>query len=111
MTSLRGRGRPHHKRFSAAPSVTPPDSFSPSESGEELSNQPAGPSETKPPIANAPTTDINIPKYFKDGLQQILKAVLEARALAPTPVPVPVLALALVLTPAPAPAPIVTKAP
>ena len=108
MTSVGGRGRPRHERFSAAPSVAPPDSSPPPESGDELSEQPAGPS-TKPPVANAPAAANSIPKYSEDDLQQILKTVLEARV----PAPAPVLAPASVLAPlpAPAPAPIVAEAP
>ena len=109
MTSVRGRGRPRRERPSVTPSVTPsvapPDSSPPPESGDELSDQPAGPS-TKPPVANAPAAT-SVLKYSEDDLQRILKAVLEARA--PVPAPAPVLAPA----PAPvlAPAPIVAEAP
>ena len=100
MTSVRGRGRPRRKCSSAAPSVTPLDSSPPPESGDELSDQPAGPL-TKPPVANAPAAANSIPKYSEDDLQQILRTVLEAQVPAPTPVPAP----------APAPAPIVAEAP
>ena len=118
MTSVRGRGRPHHKHPSVAPSVapsvTPPNSSPPPELGDELSDQLAGPLGPKPPVANAPAAT-NVLKYSKDDLQRILKAVLEARApilalapvLAPVPAPVP----APVLAPTPAPAPIVAEAP
>ena len=103
MTSVRGRGRIRWERSSIAPSVSPsvapPDSSLPPESGDKLSDQLAGPSVTKPLVANAPAADTSIPKYSKDDLQRILKAVLEARAPAPTPAPTP------------APASIVSKAP
>ena len=103
MTSVQGRGRPHHKHFSAAPSVALLDSSPPSELGDKLSDQPAGPLGTKPPVANAPAIATNIPKYSKDDLQRIFKTVLEAQVPASAPV--------LALTPAPAPAPIVAEAP
>ena len=118
MTSVRGRGCPHHECPSVAPSVTPsvapPDSSPPPELGDELSDQPAGLLRPKPPIANAPTTT-NILKYSKNDLQKILKAVLEARASVPAPAPVPALvpaaAAAAAAVAAAAPAPIVAKAP
>ena len=108
MTSVRGRGRPRRKRSSAAPSVAPPDSSLPPESGDELSDQPAGPS-TKPPVANAPAAANSIPKYSEDDLQRILKTILEARV--PAPAPTLVLAPAPIPAPAPALAPIVAEAP
>ena len=43
-------------------------------------------------IAIAPATAINVPKYFEDDLQQILKTILEAQTPASAPVPVPALA-------------------
>ena len=103
MTSVQGRRRLRRERSFATPSIAPLD-FSPlPESGDELSDQPAGPSGTKPPVANAPATT-SIPKYFEDDLQEILKAVLEARdpvpAPAPISAPVPVLAPASILAPA-----------
>ena len=80
MTSVRGRRRPRQERPSVAPSVAPLDSFPPFEWGDKLSVQPAGPLGAKPPVvAN------NIPKYSKDALQRIFKAVLEAWAPVPTP--------------------------
>ena len=108
MTSVQGRGRPCRERSSAAPSVAPPDSFPPPESGNKLSDQPAGLS-TKPPVANAPAAANSIPKYSENDLQRIFKTVLEARVPASTPV----LAPAPVPTPAPAPtlAPIIAEAP
>ena len=96
MTSIRGCRRFRQKHLSAASSVAPLDfSLSP-ESGDKLSNQPAGPLGEKF-IVNAPAAATSVPKYSKDDLQQIFKAVLEAQA----PVPVP----------APAPAPVVSKVP
>ena len=108
MNSVRGRGRLRHKRSSATPSVAPPDSSLLPESGDKLSDQPAGPL-TKPPVANAPAVTNSITKYSEDDLQRILKIVLEARV----PAPAPVLTLAPVPAPAtaPAPAPIVAEAP
>ena len=103
MTSVRAHRRSRRKRPSVAPSIAPPDFFSPPESGEELFNQLAGPLGGKP-FANSPPTANNVPKYPEDDLQRILKAVLEAwapiPASAPAPAPAPVLA----------PAPIVAKA-
>ena len=106
MTSVRGRERPHRKRSFAAPSIAPPGSSPPPESGDKLSDQPARPS-TKPPVANAPAAANSIPKYSEDDLQRIFKTVLEARV----PAPAPVFAPAPVPASAPAPAPIVAKAP
>ena len=100
MTSVRGRRRLCRERSSVAPSVAPPDSSPPPESGDELSDQPVGPS-TKLPVANAPAAANSIPKYSEDDLQRILRTVLEARVPVPAPVPAP----------APAPAPIVAEAP
>ena len=72
--------------------------FSPlPESGDKLSNQPAGLLGIKPLVANSSTAATSVHKYFEDDLQRILEAVLEIRA------PVP--------TPDPALAPIVSKAP
>ena len=102
MTLVWGRERLHCERSSVAPSVAPPDSSPSPESGDKLFDQPAGPLGTKPSVANALATT-NVFKYSKDNLQQILKAVLEARALVPTLAPVP--------TPAPALASIVAKVP
>ena len=62
---------------SVAPSIAPPDSFPPPES--EISEQ----------LPKSPT-NTSIPKYSKDDLQWILKAVLEAQTLVPAPAPVPV---------------------
>ena len=82
MISVRDRGRPYRKHPSVVPSVafsvTPSvalsialsDSYPLPES--EISKQPKGPSGPKTP------TDISIPKYSEDDLQQILKAILEA---------------------------------
>ena len=55
------------------------------------------------PLTNSSPTATSIPKYSKDDLQRILKAVLESRALAPIPAPAP--------APAPVPAPVVCKVP
>ena len=108
MTSVRGGGRPRRERSSAAPSVAPPNSSSPPKSDDELSNQPTGPLEIKPPIANTPAAT-SVPKYSEDDLQRILKAVLETQAPVPTPTPAPILAPATVLALAPALAPIIAK--
>ena len=105
MTSVRGRGRPRYERSSAAPSIALLDSSPPPKLGDELSDQPAGPLETKPSVINSPFAATSIPKYSKNDLQQILNAVLEVQA--PAPAPASVLAPA----PTPAPAPIVAKAP
>ena len=81
MTSVQGCGRPRWERPSIAPSVAPSiaplDSFPPPESGDELSDQPARPSRRKP-LANSSPAATSIPKYSKDDLQRIFKAVLEA---------------------------------
>ena len=110
MTSVRGRRRPRRKRSSATLSVAPLDFFPLSELAVELSDQPARPSGAKPPVANA-LAATSVPKYSKDDLQRILKAVLKARAPvslpAPVPAPTPVRALAFIL----APTPIVVKTP
>ena len=103
ITSVRDRGRSRRERSSAAPSVAPSNSSSPPESGDELSDQPAGPS-IKPLIANAPAATTSISKYSEDDLQRIFKTVLEAQIPAPAPV------LAPAPVPVPAPAPIVAKA-
>ena len=83
MISVRGHGRPRREIPSVALSVTsfvaPPDSSPPPES--EISKQ-----FDRPPGPKSPA-DISIPKYFENDLQQIFKAVLEARALALAPAP------------------------
>ena len=96
MTSVWGRGRPCCKRSSAAPSVAPPNSSPPPELGDKLFDEPAGPSGAKPPVVNAPATT-SVPKYSKDDLQRILKAILEAWA--PVPAPAPISAPALISAP------------
>ena len=63
MTSVRGRGRPRRERSSVVPSVAPPDSSLPLESGDKLSNELAGPLRAKLPIVT-----YNILKYSKDNL-------------------------------------------
>ena len=78
MTSVWGRGRPCRERPSVASSVAPLESSLPPNSGDELSNQPARPLGTKPPFTDALIAATNVLKYFKDDLQRILKAVLEA---------------------------------
>ena len=84
MTSVRGCSYPHQERFSVIPLfVTSFDSFSPFKLGDKLSDQLARPPRIKPPVANASITATSIPKYSKDNLQRILKAVLEVRTLAP----------------------------
>ena len=50
----------------------------------------------RPPGLKSPTAATNVPKYFKDDLERIFKAILKASAFAPTP--------ALAHAPAPAPA-------
>ena len=82
MTLVRGHKRSHQEYLSVASfvalSVAPPN-FSPSpESGDKLSDQPAGPLETKPSVADAPVAATNVSKYSEDDLQRILKVVLEA---------------------------------
>ena len=78
MISVRDHRRLCQERLSANPFIAPPDSSSPLESGDKLSDQPAWPLGIKYPIADAPATTTNVPKYSKDDLQKILKAVLEA---------------------------------
>ena len=81
MTSVRGRRRPRQERSSATPSVassiTPPDFFSPPDSGDKLFDQAAWPSRAKP-LANVPPAATSVPKYSEDDLHQIFKAILEA---------------------------------
>ena len=98
MTSVQGRRRLRCKHFSAAPSIAPPDSSPSPESGDKLSDQPARPSETKPPVANT-LAATSVPKYSGDDLQRILKAVLEAWA--PIPALAPILAPASIVAEAP----------
>ena len=94
MTLVQGRRRLHQECPSVAPFIVFFNSISSSKLGDKLSDQPIGPSKTKSPIAIAPVTVTNIPKYSKNNLQRILKAVLETWAptltllLAPTPAPV-----------------------
>ena len=83
MISVQGRGRPRRERPSVAPSVAPPDSSLPPESGDELSEQPDG-----PPGPKSRAAATSVPKYSKDDLQRIFKAVLEARAPAPASTPI-----------------------
>ena len=87
MISVQGCRRPRREHpsvaLSIAPSVAPsfaPSDFSPS-SESKIFEQPDGPLEPKSPA------DTSIPKYSKDDLQRIFKAVLEAWAPAPTPAP------------------------
>ena len=110
MTSIRGRRCPRRKHSSATLSVALPDSFLPPELGDELPNQPAGPSETKPSVANAPAAN-SIPSYSEDDLQRILKAILEAWAPVSASTPVPALAPIPAPASVPAPAPISASAP
>ena len=102
MTSVRGRGRLYRKHYSVAPfvapSITPPDSFPPPESGDELSDQPARSSRVKSHVAKASTTT-SVLKYSEDDLQRILKAVLEAEAPIPISIPAPTPALIVAETP------------
>ena len=102
MTSVRGRGRPRRERHSVAPSVAPSiaplDSSLPLKSGDELSDQPARPSEGKP-LSNSPPAANSVLKYSEDDLQRTLKADLGAQAPVPT------------LAPVPAPAPVLAQAP
>ena len=83
MISVRGRGHPRWE----SPSIIPPDSSPPPES--KFFKQLARP--LRPKFVTA-TTDI--PKYSKDELQRIFKAVLEAQVLVPAPAPAPAPALA-----------------
>ena len=91
MTLVQGRRRPCCKRSPAAPSIAHLDSSPPPKLGDKLSDQPAGPSGTKPPITNAPAA-INVSKYSENDLQRIFKAIPEAQA------PVLALGLALIVT-------------
>ena len=107
MALVRGRGHLYRERPSVAPSVAssvaPLNFFLPLELGNKLFNQPAGPSEMKPLIADALIAATNIFKYSENDLQRIFKAVLEAQtpvsnpALAPSSAPAPSLALAPVV--------------
>ena len=98
MTSIQSCGCPRRERPSVALFIAPPNSSLPLESDDKLSDQPAGPSKAKS-LANALAVAFSVLKYSKDDLQQILKAVLEARA--PIPIPAP--------TPTPVPAPVVSE--
>ena len=94
MTSIRSRRCPRRERPFIAPSValfvTLLDSSPPPKSGDEFSDQSAGPSGTKLPVADAPVTSTNVPKYSEDDVQRMFKAVLEAPAPTSAPVPAPV---------------------
>ena len=70
MISVQGRRRPRRERPSVAPSVALSGSSPPPES--EVSKQPDRTLGPKSPAATS------VPKYSKDDLQRILKAVLEA---------------------------------
>ena len=100
MTSIQGFGHSCLERPFVAPSVTffiaSLDSSPPLESGDKLSDQPAKFSKAKP-LVNAPVAATNIPKYSKNDLQRIFKAVLEAWASVPvfTPAPAPIPALVI----------------
>ena len=111
ITSVWGRGCPCREHSSIAPSAALPNSFPPPESGDELSDQSAGPSRVKPPVVNA-LAATSAPKYSEDDLQRIFKIVLEAQAPVPAPTPVPAPAPISALAPAlvPAPAPVLTPA-
>ena len=69
MTSVQGCSCFCNERSSAALSIAPLDFSPPPELSDKLSDQLAGPSRIKPPIANAPIAATSIPKYFKDDLQ------------------------------------------
>ena len=103
MTSVWGRKYPRRERpsvtLSAALSVTLHDFSPPSESGDELFDQPAGPLGTRSPLADALIAATNVPKYSKDDLQRILKAVLKARALSFALISAPALARIVAETP------------
>ena len=90
MTSVRGYRRPRRECLSVTSSIPPLDFSPPSESGNELSSQPVGHLGSKL-LANSPPATICVPKYSKDNLQRIFKAVLKVRALAPVPAPAPTL--------------------
>ena len=77
MTSVQGRGYLRQERLSVAPLFVAPLGFSPP-SESELSDQLARPLGAKLSIFVVPTAATNIPKYSKNNLQQILKAVLKA---------------------------------
>ena len=87
ITLVWGHKYPCRECPSVSPSVAPPDSSLPPKSGDKLSNQPARPSGTKPPVIDAPIAAINVSKYSKDDLQKIFKAILEARAPVFDPAP------------------------
>ena len=72
MILVRGRRRLCRECPSIAPSVAPPGSFPPLKS--EISKQPDGTLGPKSPAATS------VPKYSKDDLQRIFKAILEAWA-------------------------------
>ena len=78
MTSIQGHKRLRQECPSVTPSVVLSDSSLLSESGDKLFNQLIRSLGTKPPIAIAPVTITNVPKYSESNLQKILKAVSEA---------------------------------
>lgn len=93
ITLIRGHGRLCQKRFFITLfSVDLLDSFLRPES--ESSKQSVGCSSAKLSIPIVHVTATNIPMYFNDNLQRILKTVLEAQILTSAPAPA--------LTPAPA---------
>ena len=81
MISVQGRGRPRRERPSVALSIVPSVAFPDSSPSFELeiSKQPDGPLGPKSPA------NTSVPKYSKDNLQRIFKAVLEAWVSAPAP--------------------------
>ena len=84
MISIQSCSCPRRKRLSVASSVAFPSSSSPSKSESfKQSNRALG--------LKSPAAATNVPKYSKNDLQRIFKAVLEARTLALTFAPAPII--------------------
>ena len=92
MTLVQDCRPPRREHPSITPSVALSNSSPTPKLGDKLSEQSAGPSETKFPVVDAHVAATNILKYSENDLQKILKAVMEAWAPDPTPAPTSALA-------------------
>ena len=88
ITLVQGRKHPRQEHPSVASSLSFLSSIPTSKLDNKLFDWSAEPLKIKSLIAIAPIGATNVPKYSKDDLQRILKAVLEAQALVLTPTPV-----------------------